>query len=311
MELLKETISDHRSACWFPWWLCCCPSWSGIRSDADGHLALSRVESQSEFPSLSVILQRGAMCQAEAFSWSQNSLLMTPAPKERSSNPWAALADYPASILQRLQHYCFPHISVRLRITWSLTRLLTYRSECCIFQCCINEIIQLNSIFWMLLRICRNLSLVTSHQEGSGFQSGLQPFCVVFACSPWARVAFLQGLRLPPTGQRQESWVNWSVWINGRCECEWLFIFVCEPSKRLGGPLGGIYNNIYCIMHNLYHTHSHTHTQGSSIKQEIELYVKSFTLFHAKLINIILFAFTLIKWLGGRPGSRLLEKKKV
>lgn len=117
MELLIEAISDLKSAC-------------SVRHDALYELLPQLIWHQiswqravlpfqgegwskwisvrvwifviKEGGGLPVILHSGGMCQAEAFRWSQNSLLMTSAPKELYSNPGAALADYPASILQRI-----------------------------------------------------------------------------------------------------------------------------------------------------------------------------------------------------------------
>lgn len=108
MELLIEAISDLKSACSFAM-MPYAPAPTDLATE--GRLNLSRWKLFSVKVSifvirgggwLPVILQRSAMSQTEAFRWSQNSLLMTSAPKELYSNPWAALADYPASILQRI-----------------------------------------------------------------------------------------------------------------------------------------------------------------------------------------------------------------
>ena len=50
------------------------------------------------------------------------------------------------------------------------------------------------------------VSAVASHQEGPGFHSGSECFCVEFVCSPCACVCSLRVLWLPPTFQKHANW---------------------------------------------------------------------------------------------------------
>lgn len=125
MELVIEAISDLKSACTDRQphtVMCSCRDpQTDLESDlaAGGHIWLLRweliydVNLRLRVWSLSVKTSctvsdclsavSVALCAgSEALSWSQNSLWMTSALKEPYSNPWAALADYPASILQRI-----------------------------------------------------------------------------------------------------------------------------------------------------------------------------------------------------------------
>lgn len=118
MEVVIEAISDLKSACadrqprvrshWQP------PTDLVSVLQVEGHIKVRadlRPDSQGEGvivvnkdrlvgSDFSSALQRGTEAST-APSWSRNSLSMTSALKAPYSNPSAALADYPASILQR------------------------------------------------------------------------------------------------------------------------------------------------------------------------------------------------------------------